>query len=36
MKIDQAIDIVKEKLPQKRFEHSLRVAETLCETSGYI
>ncbi|MEB6241706.1 bis(5'-nucleosyl)-tetraphosphatase (symmetrical) YqeK [Staphylococcus gallinarum] len=28
MKIDQAIDIVKEKLPQKRFEHSLRVAET--------
>ncbi|MCD8870209.1 bis(5'-nucleosyl)-tetraphosphatase (symmetrical) YqeK [Staphylococcus gallinarum] len=28
MKIDQAIDIVKAKLPQKRFEHSLRVAET--------
>ncbi|PTK92069.1 bis(5'-nucleosyl)-tetraphosphatase (symmetrical) YqeK [Staphylococcus gallinarum] len=28
MKIDQAIEIVKEKLPQKRFEHSLRVAET--------
>ena len=28
MKIDQAIAIVKEKLPQKRFEHSMRVSET--------
>ncbi|RIP34189.1 HD domain-containing protein [Staphylococcus gallinarum] len=28
MKIDQAIAIVKDKLPQKRYEHSLRVAET--------
>ncbi|WP_437272659.1 bis(5'-nucleosyl)-tetraphosphatase (symmetrical) YqeK [Staphylococcus succinus] len=28
MKIDQAIDLVKEKLPKKRFNHSLRVAET--------
>lgn len=28
MKIDQAISLVKDKLPEKRFNHSLRVAET--------
>ncbi|HLR19755.1 MAG TPA: bis(5'-nucleosyl)-tetraphosphatase (symmetrical) YqeK [Staphylococcus sp.] len=28
MKTDQAIALVKDKLPEKRFEHSLRVAET--------
>ncbi|RQX29189.1 HD domain-containing protein [Staphylococcus warneri] len=28
MKIENAIELVKEKLPEKRFKHSLRVAET--------
>lgn len=28
MKIDKAIELVKDKLPEKRFKHSLRVAET--------
>lgn len=28
MKIDQAVSLVKDKLPEKRFNHSLRVAET--------
>lgn len=28
MKIDQAVRLVKDKLPEKRFNHSLRVAET--------
>ncbi|KKI54491.1 MAG: bis(5'-nucleosyl)-tetraphosphatase (symmetrical) YqeK [Staphylococcus equorum] len=28
MKIDQAVTLVKDKLPEKRFNHSLRVAET--------
>ena len=28
MKVNEAIEIVKEKLPEKRFNHSLRVAET--------
>ncbi|MDG0842590.1 bis(5'-nucleosyl)-tetraphosphatase (symmetrical) YqeK [Staphylococcus equorum] len=28
MKIDQAVTLVKDKLPKKRFDHSLRVAET--------
>ena len=28
MKIDKAIELVKDKLPEKRFKHSLRVVET--------
>lgn len=28
MKIDKAIELIKDKLPEKRFKHSLRVAET--------
>ncbi|KRG10315.1 bis(5'-nucleosyl)-tetraphosphatase (symmetrical) YqeK [Staphylococcus sp. NAM3COL9] len=28
MKIDQAVTLVKDKLPEKRFDHSLRVAKT--------
>ena len=28
MKFDEAVSLVKDKLPEKRFNHSLRVAET--------
>ena len=33
MKIDQAVSLVKDQLPEKRFNHSLRVAETAVEIS---
>ena len=33
MKFDEAVSLVKDKLPEKRYNHSLRVAETAVKFS---